>query len=157
MQKQLNEQVKNEWESEFIYLTMAAWAYNNNYDGFGLWFIKQAGEEREHGMKILRYLNEADADMIIPSITVPKVEFKDIPDLFKRGLEHEQKVTGMFYRLTELAIAEKDFTTQQFLQWFIIEQLEEEASFRGIIAKLERIKGSSSGLFVLEAKLAERK
>ena len=156
MGEMLNEQVKNEWESEFIYLAMMAWCFNNNYDGFGMWMLKQAGEEREHGMKILRYLHEADFPLAIPSLHAPKPQFESVEKVFRQGLEHEQKVTKMIYALTEQAVADKDFTTQQFLQWFINEQLEEESTFRGIIAKLERIKGAPGGLFMLEAQLAQR-
>ena len=152
----LSEQVKHEWESEFFYLTFMAWCFNNNYNGFGAWFLKQASEEREHGMKMLRYLNEVDADISIPSITTPKGEYQSIEQIFQLGLEHELKVTGLISELMNLAHTEKDHATQQFLQWYVSEQVEEEANFRGIIAKLERIKGSPGGLFMLEAKLGER-
>lgn len=156
MQAKLNEQVRHEWESEFYYLAIMAWCFNNNYGGFGLWFLKQAGEEREHGMKILRYLNEVGAEIAIPSVKTPAVQIKSVEDTFELGLEHEKKVTRLIHDLVDLAVTEKDHTTNQFLQWFVSEQAEEEASFRDIVAKLQRIKGAPGGLFMLEAKLAER-
>jgi ferritin len=156
LQEMLNEQIKNEWESEFIYLGMSAWFFNNNYDGFGNWMLKQAGEEHEHGMRILRYLNEADCDIIIPDVSPGKADITGVEDIFAKGLKHEQKITGLINKLTEQALAEKDYTTQQFLSWFVNEQLEEESSFRDILNKLERIKGSASGLLFLEGKLGSR-
>jgi ferritin len=156
MAAKLNQQAKNEWESEFFYLTMMAWCFNNNYNGFGAWFLKQAAEEREHGMKIFRYLNETDQDIVIPSITVPKADFKSVEDVFEQGLAHEQEVSRLIGKLADQAISEKDHATLEFLQWYIKEQVEEESSFRDIVTKLGRIKGSVGGLFMLEAKLAER-
>lgn len=152
----LNDQVKFEWESEYLYMAIAAWCYNNNYDGFGTWFMKQASEEREHGMKILRYINEVDGDIVIPSIETKQVSFSKVEETFQASLAHELKVTARINDLVSQAHSERDHATTHFLQWYVGEQVEEEATVRGILAKLERINGSPSGLFYLEAKLAER-
>jgi ferritin len=156
MAAKLNEQIKHEWESEYLYLAMAAWCLNHNYDGFGAWLLKQAGEEHEHGMKFLGYLNDQGAAITIPSIGVPTIEFKDVEDIYRRGLEHEKVVTQLINGLVDLAFADKDHATREFLGWFVKEQVEEEKSFSGIIAKLERIRGSVGGLFQLEHHLGKR-
>jgi ferritin len=152
----LNEQIKNEWESEYLYMAMMAWCLNHNYDGFAAWFQKQAGEEHQHGLKFLEYLNDVGANVVIPSITVPAIEFKDIEELYQGGLAHEKEVTKNIHDLVELAIAEKDHATREFLQWFVKEQVEEEKNFQDILIKLERIRGSVGGLFMLEHRLSKR-
>lgn len=152
----LNTQIKNEWESEYLYMAMMAWCLNHNYDGFAAWFLKQAGEEHEHGMKFLGYLSDVNIDVVIPTINVPQIAFKDVEDLYRRGLEHEKIVTKNIGDLTDQAIADNDHATREFLAWFVKEQVEEEKSFFDIISKLERIKGSIGGLFQLEHHLGKR-
>lgn len=152
----LNEQIKNEWESEYIYLEMMAWCLNHNYDGFAAWFKKQAEEEHEHGMKFVNYLSDINVEVTIPSLNVPKVVFKEVEDLYRLGLEHERQVTGNINALVDLAIADKDHATREFLQWFVREQVEEEKSFQDVLNKLERIRGSVGGLFMLEHRLGRR-
>lgn len=156
MAAKLNEQIKNEWESEYIYLAMMAWCLNHNYDGFAAWFQKQASEEHEHGMKFVRYLSDVGVHVVIPQINAPQAEFKEVEDLYRLGLEHERQVTGMINALTDLAIADKDHATRDFLQWFVREQVEEEKSFLDVLNKLERIRGSVGGLFMLEHRLGRR-
>lgn len=156
MTAKINEQIKNEWESEYLYMAMVAWCLNHNYEGFGAWFLKQAGEEHEHGMKFLNYLNDVGAAIVIPSINVAQIEFKDIEDIFRRGLQHEQGVTKNIHDLMELAVADKDYASQELLQWYVKEQVEEEKNFGDVISKLERIKGSVGGLFQLEHHLGKR-
>ncbi len=156
MEQRLLEQVRNEWVSEFYYLELMSWCFNNDFDGFGMWFLKQSQEEHEHGMKILRFVNDAGGTLKILPITPPVVEIKDIEHVFELTWEHEQKVTAMIHELYAMAINEKDYPTQNFLQWFINEQLEEESTVRNIVAQLKRVKGAPAGLFMIEAKLAAR-
>ena len=153
IQAKLLEQVKNEWESEFIYLGMMAWCFNNNYDGIGNWLYNQANEEREHGFRILRYLIESDGDISIPSIAVPKANIKDLESIFEAVLKHEQKVTKMIHTLVDLSLKEKDHATNAFLQWFVTEQMEEEASARDILNKIQRTQGSPGALYLMEQKI----
>jgi ferritin len=156
MQAALNDQVRAEWESEFIYLAFMAWCFNNNFDGFGLWFLKQADEERGHGMKILRYVNEAGGDIVVPNVSYKTPKLTGVEQIFKLGLEHEEYISGRIDDLVALANGEKDHRSASFLKWFVDEQLEEENTFRGIVAKLERIKNAPGGLYMLESHLAAR-
>ncbi|MCL5270344.1 MAG: ferritin [bacterium] len=156
MEERLNEQVRNEWISEYYYLAMMAWCFNNDYDGFGMWFLKQADEERAHGMKLLRYLNEAGGSIRIPAVAPPGTELQGVDHMFELTWEHERKVTAMIHEIADLARQEKDYATDNFLQWFIKEQVEEENTVRNIVAQLRRIQGAPAGLFMLESKLAAR-
>jgi ferritin len=153
--EKLIEQVKHEWESEFYYLAMMAWCYNNDFDGFGDWFQNHAGEEREHGMRIVRYISEVGGRLSIPSVSVPRSDFDSLEQLFQLTLEHEEKVTGLVHELANLAQKEGDHTTHHFLQWYINEQIEEEAMARNILAKVRRAQGNPSALLIIESKLTE--
>ena len=119
MQSQILDQVKAEWESEYFYLAMMAWCFNNDYPGFGMWLLKQADEERGHGMKMLRYLNEVGGELAIPSVTVPKAKFESPAQIFDLVLKHERKVTALIYGLVKTAEEEKDYATLNFLQWYV--------------------------------------
>lgn len=156
MQDRLLEQVKAEWESEFYYLAMMAWCFNNNFPGFGKWLLKQADEERGHGMKLLRYLSEVGGDLAIPSVTVPKARFESPAQIFDLVLKHERKVTALIHGLVEAAQQEKDYATLNFLQWYVKEQVEEESTAADIVARLERVKGQGAGLMFIENQLAAR-
>lgn len=154
MQDKLLEQVRVEWESEFAYLTIMAWCYNNDFDGFGAWFHQQANEEREHGLRILRFINNAGGSIGIPSINVIAPDFRNLQHLFELTLQHEEQVTGSINRLVDQAMADNDHTTHTFLQWFIQEQVEEESTARHILAKIRRAEGAPGALFMIEQQLA---
>ncbi len=157
LKSKLLEQVRHEWESEYYYYAMMAWLTNNDYTGFAKWFQKQAEEEHVHGMKILDYLAQINAEVKLPpSLTIPAADFKDIHDIFERSLKHEQKVTALINDLVDLAIKENDHKTNHFLQWYVGEQIEEEATVNEILGKLRRIQGAPGGMFMLEAQLAGR-
>ena len=148
-------QVQREWESEFYYLAMMAWCYNNDFEDFGKWFEMQAGEERLHGMKMLTYTAEVGNDISIPSVQVPQADFQSIEHIFELTLAHEEKVTGFINSLVDQALKENDHRTNAFLQWFVSEQVEEEATVRSLLAKLRRAKGDPSALMMIEAKALE--
>jgi ferritin len=156
LQKQLLDQVRYEWESEFYYMAMMAWCYNNDYDGFAQWFFQQAGEERMHGLKILAYLNQVGGELSIPAVSVPKTAFKGIEQIVELTLKHEQKITKLIHELVEAAIREHDHSTNNFLQWYVREQIEEESTARTLLAKVRRCKGAPGALLILENELAAR-
>lgn len=156
LQKQLLDQVKYEWESEFYYMAMMAWCYNNDYDGFAQWFFQQAGEERIHGLKILSYVNQVGGEIMIPAIAAQKCDFKNIEALFELTLKHEQKVTKLIHELVEAAIKERDHSTNNFLQWYVKEQIEEEDTARKLLAKVKRCENATSALLMLENELGAR-
>lgn len=153
VRKQLIVQVQKEWESQFYYLEMMAWCYNNELDGFGAWFERQAGEEHTHGLKILHYISDVGGEISIPSITAPPASFTSLLDTFEKTLAHEIHVTGLVHELVSLAQAEHDHTTYHFLQWFVNEQIEEESTARSIVGKLKRAGDNPSALLLIESQL----
>ena len=153
----LIEQVKAEWESDFFYLAMMAWCFNNDYDGFGNWFYNQANEERGHGLRILQYVTDVGGDISVPSVDVPRVAFEGLEHIFKLQLEHEEEVTKRVHELVNLSVQENDHSTHTFLQWFIKEQIEEESTARNLLAKVRRAEGSPGVLLMLESELAKQR
>ena len=153
IQNHLLEQLRVEWQSEFAYLGMMAWCYNNDWDGFGAWFLRQSVEEREHGMKILRFISETGGKMLIPAIDAPTITFSSIQECYEQALHHEEMVTHKVHDLMDAAIKSNDHSTQTFLQWFIQEQVEEEATARHILAKVRRAKDHPAALLMIEQQL----
>jgi ferritin len=156
--KALNEQVKHEFYSSFLYLSIASYLENIPFDGFGKWFRKQAREEHEHAMKIYDYIVDRNCHVDLQAIDKPPVTFKSVEDVFTQSLAHEQKVTKYIHKLHDLALEEKDLATAVFLHWFITEQVEEEKNANDNL-DLIRLNGDDrAGLFVLDQnfrKLAE--
>ena len=156
LKSKLLEQVRHEWESEYYYYAMMAWLTNNDYTGFAKWFQKQAEEEHVHGMKILDYLAQINAEVKLPpSLTIPAADFKDIHDIFERSLKHEQKVTALINDLVDLAIKENDHKTNHFLQWYVGEQHEEESLFSSLVDKINLVAYDGRGLYLIDRELGK--
>ena len=139
IKKALNEQIEKEGYAAQLYLAMASWTENQGYDGIAEWFYAQHMEEIEHMLKIIKYVNERGGHAIAPKIDQPPKEFKGVKKIFEAALEHEQMVTRSINDIVGLCLEEKDFTTHNWIQWFVEEQLEEESSVNAIIDKLEMI------------------
>lgn len=154
--KALNEQIKHEFYSSFLYLSMASYMENIPLDGFGKWFRKQAAEEHEHGMKIYNYIIDRNCYAELQAIDKPPFKFKSIEDAFQQALEHEKKVTHLIHSLYELANKEKDYATAIFLQWYITEQVEEEKNAHDNIDQIQFNKDDRAGLFILDQNFAKR-
>ncbi|HVN78094.1 MAG TPA: ferritin [Terriglobia bacterium] len=152
----LNEQIKNEQYSSQLYLAMAAWAELKNLRGFGHWLRIQADEERGHAIKILDYLVDLEAAVTLKALDQPPTDFKSVQKLFDEVLEHEKKVSDMINKLYAQAIEEKDYRSQIFLQWFVNEQIEEEANASEIRQKLIDIGDKSSGVYWVDKELKKR-
>lgn len=131
----LNEQMNFENESAHVYLAMANWAKSANLNGTESWMIKQYKEEKFHGKKIYDYLHDQGATVTLTGFDTPRSEYKDVLELLNAALEHEKLVTARFVELMTLAKAENDFATEAFLQWFILEQVEEEDTLTDLIAR----------------------
>ncbi len=144
----LNEQVAKEVYASHLYLAMASWAENIGLDGISEWFYAQSEEEREHMMKFIRYINERGGHAVVPLVDEPPKDFPGIREAFDASLEHEQMVSGAINDIVDLSIKEKDFATHNWIQWFVEEQREEEASVQGILDKLELI--GKQGLYVFD-------
>jgi ferritin len=133
----LNVQIEREDYSSQLYLSMASWAENNGFEGVSNWLYAQAEEERVHMLKLIKYVNDRDGIAAIPGIDTPPTDFGDVFTLFDKVLAHEQYISGSINEIVAVCISENDYTTQNWIQWFVNEQIEEEASVKAIIDKLK--------------------
>lgn len=133
----LNKQTEKEAYASQLYLAMASWTESKGLEGISGWFYAQAEEERVHMLKFVRYINERGGHATVPKVDMPPNDFKNVKAVFEASLEHEQMVTASINDIVALSLQEKDFTTNNWIQWFVTEQLEEEASVRAILDKLE--------------------
>jgi ferritin len=134
-----NRQIEREAFSSNLYLAMASWAETSGLSGVAEWFYAQADEERLHMLKFIKYVNERGGRAIIPALKKPSVDYSKVEDVFRDVLKHEEFITASINEIVALALDEKDFNTHNFLQWFITEQLEEEASVKGILDKVKLV------------------
>jgi ferritin len=147
VEKILNEQVEKEGYSSHLYLAMASWAENSGFKGIADWLYAQAEEERLHMLKLVHYINERDGKAVIPLIKVPPAKFAGISKLFDKVLEHEQYITASINTIVDVCVEQKDFTTHNFIQWFVSEQIQEEANAKEIIDKLKLVGTQNMYLF----------
>jgi ferritin len=156
VQDAINEQIKNELYSAYLYLSMAVHFESSNLPGFAHWMKIQASEEVKHAMKFFDYIFERGGKVMLKAIDQPPAEFKAPVDIFKMAHEHEKKVTAMIHKLYELALKENDYPSQVMLQWFIKEQVEEEKSAEGIVEQLKMAGDSSAALLMADRQFAAR-
>ena len=156
MQEALNQQVNAELYSSYLYLSMAAYFESINLKGFANWMRVQTQEELVHAMKFYDFIIERGGKVVLSAIESPPTEWASPLAVFKHAYEHEQKVTGLINTLVDLAIAEQDQATNNFLQWFVAEQVEEEASADEVVQKIKLMGDASGGLFMLDRELAQR-
>lgn len=156
LQNALNEQIKNELYSAYLYLSMAAWFELVNLEGFAHWMKVQAKEEDKHAMKIFDFLNDRGVKVVLQAIAQPPVEFSSPKEIFEQALGHEKKVTAMINKLYELSQDLSDHAARVFLHWFITEQVEEEKSPTKILETLKTIKGEGAALIMVDRELAKR-
>jgi ferritin len=156
VQGALNYQLNRELYSSYLYLSMSAYFESTNLKGFANWMRVQAEEELMHAMKFYDYLVQGDGRITLSSIEDPPSEWDSPLKTLEHVYAHEQKVTGLINDLVNLAIAEQDHATNSFLQWFVAEQVEEEASASGVVEKLKLVGDDAGGLFMLDNELAQR-
>jgi ferritin len=132
-----NRQVEREGYSSNLYLAMASWAEINGLAGVAQWMYVQSEEERLHMLKFIKYINERGGKAVLPAFKKPPLDYKNVEEMFREVLKHEQFVTASINEIVSLTLDEKDFNTHNFLQWFVFEQVEEEASARTILDKLK--------------------
>lgn len=156
VEKAINKQTNAELYSGYLYLSMSSYFSSINLNGFANWMRVQAQEEVMHAMKFYDYLIERGGRAITTAIEAPPTEWDSPLAVFEHTYEHEQKVTGLINDLVNLAIAEKDHATTAFLQWFVTEQVEEEASADEIVHKLKLIGDQGAGLLLLDQELGRR-
>lgn len=156
MHDKLNQQIQKEFYSSYFYMQMEAYFASVHLDGFANFFRVQALEERDHAVKFFNFVNETSGNVKLMQIDAPKSDFNSPTEVFKLALEHEQFVTKSIFELVSAAIEEKDFSTQSFLQWFVTEQVEEEANMDKILGKLKYVEGDGRGLLLLDSELGQR-
>ena len=156
LESAINEQIKNELYSGYLYLAMAAYCEDQNLSGFANWMKAQAKEETGHAFKLYGYIYDQGGRVVFQAIDQPPADFGSPLQIFEETLKHEQKVTAMINNLYGIAVEEKDYASQGFLQWFISEQVEEEKSVQDVINDLMKIGDSKQGLFMLDRQLGSR-
>ena len=154
IEKALNAQLASEAESSQYYLAMASWAETKGFNGTSEFLYAQSDEEREHMLKLMKYINERGGNAIVPSLPEPPPEYKSITEVFKLLLTHEIEVTRKINSIVDLCLNEKDYTTHNFMQWYVAEQIEEEATARTILDKLNLIGNDKGGLYLFDRDIA---
>jgi ferritin len=156
LQDAINEQMKHEIESAYLYLAMSAYCESKNLPGMATWLRIQWQEELSHAMKLFTYVNARGGRAILKAIDQPPTDYDSPLAIFKTVLQHEEKVTKMINKLYESAIKEGDYATQVELQWFITEQVEEEKNATDILKLLEMVGESGISLMMLDRQLGAR-
>ncbi|HVI49310.1 MAG TPA: ferritin [Chitinophaga sp.] len=150
----LNNQVEMEAASSQYYLAMASWAEVEGYNGIAQFLYRHSDEERVHMLKLIKFINERGGHGLVPALKQPTVKFKNINAVFEQVFSHELLVSKEINNLVDMALAEKDYATQTFLQWYVTEQIEEERMARHILDKLKLIGEDKGGLYIFDRDLA---
>lgn len=156
MQSALNTQINEELQSAYIYLAISAEADRLGLPGFANWFKLQYTEELAHADRFFHYILERNGEVDLQALTKPKIGPETPLSMFEKSLTHEQHITHCIFKLKDLAREESDHATDVFLEWFVNEQVEEEASAQEVIDKLKLVDGSPNGLFMIDRELATR-
>ncbi len=150
IQEALNKQIKVEGDSSQIYLAMASWAEVQGFEGISTFMYTQSEEERMHMLKLVKYVNQRGGEAKISSIIEPKLDVSNYKVLFKQLLEHEIMVSESINDLVGIALDNRDYATHNFLQWYVAEQIEEEANARYILDKINLIGDDKGGLYLFD-------
>ncbi|GAB4532095.1 MAG: ferritin [Anaerolineae bacterium] len=156
LENAINDQIKNELYSAYLYLSMSAYFEAHNLPGAARWMRLQSQEETSHAMRLFDYMNDRGNHVVLQAIDQPPSEFESMLDIFQKALEHERKVTGMINHIYDLAVKENDYPTQVEMQWFVTEQVEEEKSASDIVEQLKMIGEHGPSLIMLDRALGAR-
>lgn len=150
IEKALNAQLNNEAQSSQIYLAMASWAEYKGFEGVSEFLYAHSDEERMHMLKLLRYINERGGHGEVLELSSPEKEYNSLKNLFTKLFEHEKKVSKEINDLVDMTLKEKDYSTHNFLQWYVAEQIEEERLAQLILDKLHLIGEDKGGLYLFD-------
>ncbi|WP_242158183.1 ferritin [Aestuariivivens sediminis] len=150
IEKVLNDQIRIEAESSQIYLAMACWAEVKGLEGIAGFMYDQSGEERDHMLKLIKFVNERGGHAKISELKAPNVTFESFKEMFEKLFEHEVYVSESINNLVDITLKEKDYATHNFLQWYVSEQIEEEAMARTILDKINLIGNDKGGLYLFD-------
>jgi len=156
IQDVINKQITSELTAEHNYLSLAAHFEHIKLRGFASWMIKQAAEEKDHALKLFNYINDRDGEVTLQTIPAPKTNWGSIQEAFQNVLEQEQNNTVQIHKLANSAKDDNDKATEVFLNWFVTEQIEEEASAREILDKVTMAKDNAAALMILDSELGKR-
>lgn len=156
MLKAINKQINEEYASAYIYLSMSAFFESVNLQGFAHWMRVQVREETAHGDKFFKHIVERGGRVALKAIPEPAFEWKSPLDAFQAALKHEQHITACIHKLMDLAHAEKDYAAIGLLQWFVDEQVEEEAHAEEIVQKLTMMGDAKHAIYMLDRELGAR-
>ena len=146
----LNKQIEIEGQSSQFYLAMASWAEVNGLAGTAEFLYTHSDEERMHMLKLVKYVNERGGHAVIPAMTKPPVSFKNVHTIFDSLLKHEIYVSAEINKLVHICLGEKDYSTHNFMQWYVAEQIEEENLARLIMDKLKLIGNDAGGMYIFD-------
>ncbi|MDF2438763.1 MAG: Ferritin [Bacteroidota bacterium] len=149
----LNQQIELEASSSQYYLAMASWAETQGLEGVAAFLYSHSDEERMHMLKLVKYVNERGGKALIPALKAQSQEFESVQFVFEEVLKHEELVSASINDLVEICLKEKDYTTQNFLQWYVSEQIEEEALSRRVLDKLKFIGNDKAGMYFFDRDL----
>lgn len=152
----LNEQITHELYAAHLYMAMAGYCANNDLDGCANFFIVQAEEERFHAMKFFHFINDKDGDIKFDALDNPHTTYDSVLHVFESALTHEKIVTSKIYDLMDIATSEREYSTISFLNWFVDEQVEEEATFTGYVQNFKPAMKDESLLLMLDREMATR-
>ncbi|MGJ8742902.1 ferritin [Polaribacter sp.] len=150
IQEALNKQVVIEAESSQVYLAMASWAETQGFEGVSQFMYAHSDEERMHMLKLVKFINERGGHAIISPLSAPPVSFGSFKEMFQELFNHEVAVSESINDLVDISLKEKDYATHNFLQWYVSEQIEEEALARNILDKISLIGDDKSGFYLFD-------
>jgi ferritin len=156
LEEALNKQINAELESSYLYLSMAAYFESVNLEGFAHWMRIQTQEETTHGMMFFDYINERNGRVLLTKLEGPETEWDSPLDAFQAAYEHEKKISSLINKLVVKARDLRDDSTDNFLQWFVAEQVEEETAAYRIVQQLKLVGDDRAGLFLIDRELAQR-
>ena len=154
VEKAINEQIKREEHSSRIYLAMASWAERNGFPGAADWLYVQTEEERIHMLRLVHYLNDRGGQAVVPALEAPQARYKSLLDVFQEVLKHEEYISASINDLFAICNKEKDFSTANYLQWYITEQIEEESTVRQILDQIRLTGTEKGGLYLIDKEFA---
>jgi len=150
VEKALNHQIEIEAESSQAYLAMASWAEVNGLHGTAAFLYRHSDEERMHMLKLIKFVNERGGTAVVPALDQPAKSFKDVRSVFETLFKHEVAVSAEINEVVDICLKEKDYSTHNFMQWYVAEQIEEEALARTVMDKLELIGNDKGGMYLFD-------
>ena len=150
IEEALNGQITIEAESSQVYLSMACWAENQGFEGVAQFMYAHSDEERMHMLKLVKFINERGGHAMVPALEAPSPKFGSFKDMFQTLFDHEVMVSKSINDLVHISLEERDYATHNFLQWYVAEQIEEEALARTILDKINLIGDDKGGLYLFD-------